>query len=106
MVAMFYPWENLALGRSVALQFVGDNHPRHIGQPLEELAEELLRGPFIPPTLDQDIQDVAVLIDRPPEIMMLATNRDEHRIAMSRVSKTPLGVAVLLSLRGSGEHNP
>ena len=30
VLAMFYPWKELALGGSVALEFVGDDHARHI----------------------------------------------------------------------------
>jgi hypothetical protein len=26
VLAMLYPWENLVLGGSIALQFVGDDH--------------------------------------------------------------------------------
>ena len=31
VLAMVYPWENLALSRSVALEFVGDDHSGHVG---------------------------------------------------------------------------
>src|SRR5262245_12039250 len=71
MLAMFHPGENVALSSSVALEFVGDDHARDVGQSLEQLTKELLRGPLIPPTLDQDIEYVPVLIDCPPEIMPL-----------------------------------
>ena len=72
VLTMFYPWEDLALGSSIALEFVSDDHPRYVGQSLKEFAQELLRRFLIPPPLDQDIQDVALLIDRPPELMPLA----------------------------------
>jgi hypothetical protein len=35
MLAMFYPWENLALSGSIAFEFVGDNYSWHVGQSLE-----------------------------------------------------------------------
>jgi hypothetical protein len=31
MLAMFHPWKELALGRAVALEFIGDDHPWHVG---------------------------------------------------------------------------
>ena len=31
VLAMFHSWENLAFGGSIALEFVGDDHARHIG---------------------------------------------------------------------------
>jgi hypothetical protein len=30
MLAMFYPWKNLTFGGSIALEFVGDDDPRHV----------------------------------------------------------------------------
>jgi hypothetical protein len=30
-LAMFHPREELALGRAIALQFIGDDHARHVG---------------------------------------------------------------------------
>ena len=30
VLAMFYPWKDLALGGSVALEFIGDDHARHV----------------------------------------------------------------------------
>jgi hypothetical protein len=31
MLAMFYPWQDFALGGSVALEFIGDDDPRDVG---------------------------------------------------------------------------
>ena len=31
MLAMFHPWQDLALGGSVALEFIGDDHARDVG---------------------------------------------------------------------------
>ena len=85
VLVMFYPWEQLSLSCPVALQFVGDDDPRYVGQSLEQLAEELLRGALIPPTLDQDIEDVPVLIYCPPPIMPLAFDGQQHLIHMPLV---------------------
>jgi hypothetical protein len=52
MLAMFHPREQLSLSSSVALQLIGDEHPRHVRQALEQLAEELLCGLLIPAALD------------------------------------------------------
>ena len=50
MLAMFHSWEQLSLSCSIPLQFVGDDDPRYVGQPLEQLTEALVRGALIPPT--------------------------------------------------------
>ena len=31
VLAMFYSWQDLALSRSVALEFIGDDYARHVG---------------------------------------------------------------------------
>ena len=42
-LAMLYLGQDLPLGRAVALQLIGDDDPRDVLQPLEQLAEKLLR---------------------------------------------------------------
>lgn len=80
MLTMFDPRQDLALGGPVALEFVGDDHPWHVPHTLEKLAEELLCSLLISPALHQDIQHVPLLIDCPPQIMMLAFDRQKHLI--------------------------
>jgi len=75
MRAMFYPREHLALGGSVALELIGNDHARDVREPFEQLTEELLRGPLIPAALDQDVEHVPFLIYRPLGIVALALNR-------------------------------
>ena len=86
MLAMLYPWEDLALSGSVAFEFVSDDHARHVSQSLEQLTEELLSRVLIPPTLHQDIENRAILIDRPPEVVSLAIDRAEHFVQMPLVA--------------------
>ena len=85
-LAMLYAGKNLACGRAVALPFVRDEHAWHILQAFEPLSEELLRGIPIPAALDQNIQDVTILIDRPPEVTPLAIDREEHFVKMPCVT--------------------
>src|SRR5262245_15762731 len=51
VLAMFDPWKNLALGGSIAFEFVGDDHTRDVRQAFQEFAEELLRGFLVAPPL-------------------------------------------------------
>jgi hypothetical protein len=101
MLPVFHPWKNFSLSRSVAFEFVGDAHARHVKQPLEELTEELLRGLLIPPPLDQDSQHVPILIDRPSENMTMTFDRQQHLIhvpfiAWARAAATQL-VGILVA---------
>ena len=47
-LTVLYARENLALGRAIAFEFIGDDHAWHVLQALEQLAEELLRRVLIP----------------------------------------------------------
>jgi hypothetical protein len=101
MLAMFHSRENLSLSGSVAFQLVGDDDPWDVGQPFEQLAQELLRGAFIPPTLDQDIEHVPVLINRSPQVVALALDGQKYFIKMPLISRaraaTPELIGVLLA---------
>ena len=86
VLTMFHPWKELPFGDSIALEFVGDAHARYVGQAFQELAKEL-RGRFLVPTaVDQDIQHVALLIHRPPQILMLALDGQKHFIHLPLVA--------------------
>jgi hypothetical protein len=102
---MGYPWSELALGGSVALEFVSNDHARHVRQALEQLAEELLRGPLVAAALPQDIENVAFLIDGPPQIVMLPLDRQKYLIKVPLVPRprpaaTEL-IGVLLATRAA-----
>jgi hypothetical protein len=69
VLAMLHTREHFPLGRTIAFELIRDDDPRDVHQPLQQLAKELLRGVLVSPPLHQDIQHVAVLIGRPPQIM-------------------------------------
>src|SRR5215469_15949927 len=70
--------QDLALGRGVALELVCHDHPRSISQALQQLAKEPLGCGRVAPALDQDVEDISVLIDRTPKIVLLAADADGH----------------------------
>jgi hypothetical protein len=51
-------------------------------QVLEQFAEERLRSFLIAPTLHRNIEHIPVPIDRPPQIMTLALDRQKDLIEM------------------------
>src|SRR5262245_64621955 len=95
---MFHPWEDLALGSSVALEFVSHDHARHVGQALEQFAEELLCGPLITAALYQDIQHVPVLIHGSPQIVMFALDRQKHFIHLPLVTRLRTAATELIGI--------
>jgi hypothetical protein len=70
----------------VTTELVGDQHPRHRALPLEELAEELLRGHGVSAGLDQHVEDVAVLVHGAPQVVLRAVHPDDHLVQMPLVS--------------------
>jgi hypothetical protein len=66
-----------AHGGTIARQFIGNNDAWDILTLLEELTKESLRGHFVSPTLHENIQHIAILIDCSPEVVALTMNRQE-----------------------------
>ena len=66
--SMSSPQAKFPAGGHIATQPVGDHLPWRSPLPLHELAEKALSGSRVPAARDQNIQDVAVLVHRPPEI--------------------------------------
>ena len=64
--------------RPIASERVGDQHPRYPALLGQQLTEEPLGGLGIPARLDQDVEDVAVLVDGPPQVVTTAVDRQER----------------------------
>src|SRR5215510_13291416 len=101
VLPMFHTREDLPLGSSIALKFIGDDHAWYVEQVLEQLAEELLSRPLIPAALHHDIQHVPILIDCPPQIVMLALDGQKHLVDVPLVPRlgtaTPELIRILLA---------
>jgi CheY-like chemotaxis protein len=74
---------------AVAPEAIGDEAVRDTAAPLEQLAKEPRGGVAIPAGLEQDVDDLAILVDSPPEILTLAANRHEEFVQMPRVADGP-----------------
>src|SRR5919197_6016659 len=77
---VFHPGQDLALGRTVALELIRDDHPWHVLQALEQRAEKFLRGLLVAPALHQDVEDVVVLVDSTPQVMALPIDRQKDLV--------------------------
>jgi len=75
MLAMLHSWQEFALGRPIALQLIRDHHSRDVPQAFEQLAEKFLGRGLVATPLHENVQDMAVLIHRPPQIMTLSLKR-------------------------------
>ncbi len=75
-----------AARRRVTAKLVSDQPARDTALPFQQLPEESYRGAPIPPRLDQDVEHVAVLVHRAPEILLAAVECDEQFVEMPRVA--------------------
>src|SRR3954471_23664954 len=80
--------QDLAFRSRVATQLVGDDHPRHILQTAQQLAEEALGRAGIASALYQDIEHASFLIDGAPKVMQLAPGPDEDLIHVPLIART------------------
>src|SRR5436190_10469967 len=86
VLPMLDPGHDLPLGSGVAPQLVGDEHTRGSTLLLEKLAEQALGGLLVAPTLDQNIENEAVLVDGTPEPMLLPGDADDDLIEVPFVA--------------------
>ena len=90
VLAVSDPEHKLPARRPIAAEFVGYQLVRDVLQPFQQFTKEAFRGVFIAALLHQDIQDITILIHRPPKIMLLASNRDTDFIEVPRIAQPPL----------------
>ncbi len=78
VLAMLDTRHDFRLGCLVAAELVRDQHARDVGAALRprgtRFAEEFLRRRLVPPTLNKDIKNIPVLVNRAPEIGRLAVD--------------------------------
>src|SRR6266568_1784175 len=66
VLTMLHSWQDLAFGRPITLQFVRNDHARHVLRPFEQFPKESLGGLFVASALHQDIKHVPLLINGSP----------------------------------------
>jgi hypothetical protein len=79
----------LSAGSPITAKLIGHQQAGYILQPFQQLAKEAFCGVFVPPLLHENIQDLAILVHSPPQIVALPTNRDKYLIEMPGVAKPP-----------------
>src|ERR1700710_500058 len=76
---------DLGFGRRVAVQLIGDDLAWHRAGAKHAL-EEALGGGLVTPLLHQDVEFGAVLVDRTPQQVRFASQRDEHLVEVPRAT--------------------
>jgi hypothetical protein len=86
VLAGLHPRQHLLRRGPVAFERVGDEHPRHVGQALQPLADKLLRRLRVSTVVDQHIQDMAILSDGPPAGVPGPMDRQKHLVQVPRIA--------------------
>ncbi len=74
----------------IASEFVGHHPPEFSPLALDETAEKAFCRPPIPVALHENINDIAVLIDCPIQIMSLSLHGDKDFVFMPGIPQPPL----------------
>ncbi len=83
-------WEDLSLGRRIASKLVGNELPWWAFLVFRNLAKEALSSAPLSVACDQNIQDIPILVRRPPKIMAFAADCEKHLVHVPDVAETPL----------------
>ncbi len=86
LILVVHGWHHRSMRSGIAAKFVGDQPSGLTALAFDETAEEPFRGPLIAATLEKNINDIAVLIDRPIQIVSLSLNGDKDFVDMPRIA--------------------
>jgi hypothetical protein len=86
VAAVLDPGHQFFLRRGIARQLVRDQHPRRPHLLLQELAQQALGRLLVAPALHQHVEHEAVLVDRPPQPVLLAGDGDHHLVEVPFVA--------------------
>jgi hypothetical protein len=88
VLAVLDAWHQLPPGRPITRELIGDHDPRRPALPLEQLAEQALRCPPIPPALHQYVEHHPGLIDGTLEPVLYPSDLDDDLIEMPLVTNS------------------
>jgi hypothetical protein len=85
--------------RRITAQLVRDQTSRNRSLAFQQLPEEARGGTPITPGLHEDVDYIAVLVDRPPKILLPTLNIDEQFVQVPRVAHPPAASPQRSSIR-------
>ena len=87
--AVGYRWHHPSVRGRIAPQLIRDQAARETALPLQQLPEEPDGGAPISPRLHQDVEEVAVLVHRSPQVLLATGECDEDLIEIPGISEAP-----------------
>ncbi len=104
--AMDHRRHHRAARRRVTAELVRDQPARHAPFALQQRPEEPGGGAPTPSRLDWDVDDVTVLVDRSPQVLLATVQSNEQLIEMPRVSEAPAPVPQPAGIRAAERATP
>jgi len=99
VLTVLHARQDFSFRRAITLQFIGDNHARNVLQFFKKLAKESFGSVLVASALHEDVEHIAVLVYCSPEVMLLATNREENLVHMPFVATTRATATEFISVR-------
>jgi len=90
VIEVFYRRHHGPMRGIIAFEFVGDEPARFTALAFDQVTKEAHSRLFVPSTLHQNIKGIAVLINRAPEILSLALNRDKDFVDVPGIAQASL----------------
>lgn len=81
--------QNRSNGRRIASQPIAHEQPRCSALTFQRLLQESFSSLRVPSTLDQNVDDIAILVYSSPEVVNLPANRDEDFVDVPGIAKSP-----------------
>ncbi len=88
ILSVLHTYQHLSLRGPIAAELVCDDQVRDVLAAPEQLVEELLGRGFLPAALHQNLQHVAFLVDRPPQLVRLLVDLEEDFIQVPLVARS------------------
>src|SRR2546423_2121976 len=98
VLTMLHSWQDLAFRSPITLQFVSNDHARHVLQPFEPFPKESLGGLCVALALHQDIKHVPILINGSPQRVFLPPDRQYDFVHMPFVAATRTTATQFMSI--------
>ena len=84
---MLDPRHDLPLGGCIGAEFIRDHLSRQAALPLQQTLQQAFGRLGVAPRLDDLIEDLAILIDGPPQPVLLAGNADHDLVQVPDVTR-------------------
>jgi hypothetical protein len=99
VLPMLHARQDFMFCRSIALQFIGNDHARDVLLLFEKLAEKSLRSLLVASALNQDIKHIPILVDSSPEIMGFSIDFEKDFIQVPFVATTRASPSQFVGVR-------